>query len=106
MPLLEREVVLRGRDDEDRHARLFTTLAEVAGRIAAIGESFLPRARRRSLTVGNPLGSDGPVQVLHGETGADRRALFRQLLVECVLLLRPAPPPEAGVAEELFRRRV
>ena len=62
-PFLDREVVLRVRDDEDRHARVFAILAamldaqdrmapgasidEVAAQIAAVGECFLARARRR-----------------------------------------------------------
>ena len=71
----------RVRDDEDRHARIFTILAEaldekdrlvpgvtpeeVARRIGAVGEDFLPRDLRPSLAA-HPLGAGGRVWVVAG----------------------------------------
>jgi uncharacterized protein (DUF362 family) len=85
----------RVRDDEDRHARIFTILADVidghdrlapgltpddvARRIGAVGEDFLPRVRRPSAAA-HPLGAGGRVWVVEGESIGQKRSLFRRLL--------------------------
>jgi uncharacterized protein (DUF362 family) len=85
----------RVRDDEDRHARIFTILAEaldeqdrlapgvsadaLAGRIGAVGEDFLPRDLRPS-AADHPLGAGGRVRVVAGTSPDEKRALFRRLL--------------------------
>ena len=85
----------RVRDDEDRHARIFAILAEaidlrdrldtdltpeeLAGRIGAVGDDFLPRDRRSS-AVDHPLGAGGRVFVIAGRTSAEKRTAFRRLL--------------------------
>jgi hypothetical protein len=90
----------RVRDDEDRHARIFTILAEaldasdhlvpgltsdeLAGRIGAVGEDFLTRDRRRSAAA-QPLGSGGRVWVAAGSSAVEKRALFGRLLDEAGL---------------------
>jgi hypothetical protein len=86
----------RVRDDEDRHRRIFETLAAaldehdqlvpgesaqtLADRFAAVGEFFLPRRLRGATVADNPLGSGGRVWVLHGRDSADKLPLFRRLL--------------------------
>jgi hypothetical protein len=83
-------------DDEDRHARIFTILAEaldekdrlvpgesadsLAQKIAAVGDFFLPRTRQRSLAPHNPLGRGGQVWVVRGQAPADKVPLLRRLL--------------------------
>ena len=85
----------RVRDDEDRHVRIFTILAEsldehdrlvagltpeaVANRIRAVGEDFLPRNRRLSAPA-HPLGAGGRVWVVQGSSSHEKRSLFRRLL--------------------------
>ncbi|MEJ7638375.1 MAG: DUF362 domain-containing protein [Singulisphaera sp.] len=85
----------RVRDDEDRHFRIFAILAdaldekdrlvpgvtpdEVARRIGAVGEDFLPRDRRPSLAA-HPLGAGGRVCVVAGSSPEAKRTLFRRLL--------------------------
>jgi uncharacterized protein (DUF362 family) len=82
--------------DEDRHERVFAMLAaalddqdqlvpgetadSLAAKIGAIGEFFLPRLRRATLTADNPLGSGGRVFVARGVADADKLPLFRRLL--------------------------
>jgi uncharacterized protein (DUF362 family) len=84
----------RVRDDEDRHARIFAILAEaideqdrlapgwtpddVARRIGAVGEDFLPRDRRPSAAV-HALGAGGRVWVVEGISADQKRTLFRRL---------------------------
>jgi uncharacterized protein (DUF362 family) len=90
----------RVRDDEDRHARIFSILAEaidlqdrlapgwtpdeVARRIGAVGDDFLPRDRRPS-QAGHPLGAGGRVWVVAGESAEAKRPLFRRLLEDADL---------------------
>ena len=85
----------RVRDDEDRHAEIFTILADslddrdrlvagltpedVARRIRAVGEDFLPRNRRQSAP-SHPLGAGGRVWVVQGRSALEKRSLFRRLL--------------------------
>src|SRR5262249_51197182 len=86
---------------EENHARVFETFAaaldeedrlvagETAGtiedRIRAIGEPFLPRARRTIAKADNPLGTGGRVHVLGGERAEDKVPTFLTLLNECGL---------------------
>jgi uncharacterized protein (DUF362 family) len=90
----------RVRDDEGRHAEIFTILAEslddqdrlapgvtpddVARRIGAVGENFLPRRWRRDAS-SQPLGAGGSVWVRVGETSGEKREQFRRLLDEAGL---------------------
>jgi uncharacterized protein (DUF362 family) len=90
----------RVRDDEDRHAEIFTILAEalddqdrlasgltpedVARRIGAVGEDFLPRHRRPTATA-HPLGAGGRVWVVEGKSPDEKRECFRRLLDEAGL---------------------
>lgn len=90
----------RVRDDEDRHARIFTILAgalddhdrlatgataeDVARRIADVGEDFLPR-RLRTSGADHPLGSGGNVWVARGSSAGDKREIFRRLLEDAGL---------------------
>ena len=83
----------RVRDDEVRHARIFTILSEaidvkdrlapgmtpdeLAGRIGAVGDEFLPRTRRLSAAA-HPLGSGGRVWVVEGRSPEDKLTLFRR----------------------------
>jgi uncharacterized protein (DUF362 family) len=93
--------VFRGvREDEERHGRLFALIGSaldeedrllpgvtpdgLAREIGAIGEAFLPRARRRALA-GHPLGAGGRVVVLRGTGDGDRLSLFARLLDEAGL---------------------
>jgi uncharacterized protein (DUF362 family) len=101
------EDLRRVRDDEDRHARIFTILAEsldgqdrlapglrpldVARRIGAIGEEFLPRDLRPR-AMAHPLGAGGRVWVIEGKASGEKRACFRRLL------------DEAGLEERLRER--
>jgi uncharacterized protein (DUF362 family) len=82
-------------DDEARHERIFTILAEaldeqnqlvpgetvetIAEKIGAVGEVFLPRSRRR-LASQNPLGSGAPVWVASGSTAEEKLPLVHRLL--------------------------
>jgi uncharacterized protein (DUF362 family) len=97
----------RVRDDEDRHARIFTILAEsldeadrlapgltpedVARRVGAVGADFLPRQRRPS-SMPHPLGSGGRVWVVAGQSPGEKRACFGRLLAD------------AGLADRLRER--
>ena len=97
--------------DEDRHRRVFETLAaaldeqdrlapgvtahSLAQEIGAIGEFFLPRSRRIQLTARNPLGSGGRVWVVQGATLEEKLPLFRRLLDESGLADRLAERAQA-----------
>jgi uncharacterized protein (DUF362 family) len=90
----------RVRDDEGRHAEIFTILAEsldeqdrlapgvtpddVGRRIGAVGEDFLPR-RWRPTASSHPLGAGGSVWVQVGEPSDVKREQFRRLLDEAGL---------------------
>ncbi len=94
--------------DEDRHRRIFEILAaalneqdrlapdetaeSLAKKIAAVGEFFLPRARRSRSATQNPLGSGGRVWVVQGAAVKEKLSLFRHLL------------DDAGVARQLEQR--
>ena len=84
-------------NDEDRHGRVFTLLAEaldeqdrlvpgvtiegLVARIGAVGEDFLPREFRSAGTwANNPIGSGGQVHVVQGRTAEEKVLLFRELL--------------------------
>jgi hypothetical protein len=93
----------RVRDDEERHARIFTILAEVldardclgpgltpddvAARIGAVGEDFRPRSLRRAATP-HPLGAGGRVWVARGNSPEEKRSTFRRLLDDSGLEIR------------------
>ena len=90
----------RIKEDEDRHRQIFEILANalnnkdefvpaetadsLAQKIGAVGESFLPRARRRREDVENPLGSGGRVRIVQGKTLDEKVLLFRELLDDCL----------------------
>jgi hypothetical protein len=90
----------RVRDDEDRHAQVFSILAEVlddddrlspgltpddvAQKIQAVGAEFLPRHRRPAASA-HPLGAGGHVWVAHGRDSGEKRTCFRRLLDEAGL---------------------
>jgi uncharacterized protein (DUF362 family) len=57
------------------------TAASLVGRIAAVGEAFLPRDLRPGRHA-HPLGRGGDVHVLRGAGPADKLALFRRILDE------------------------
>jgi uncharacterized protein (DUF362 family) len=94
--------------DEDRHRRIFHILAEafdaedrlvpgetaatLAEKIGAVGEFFLPRARRRGRALGHPLGQGGRVHVTEARPEDDKRAALRRIV------------EEAGLAAVLARR--
>jgi uncharacterized protein (DUF362 family) len=95
----------RMKRDEDNHCRVFEAIGaaldegdrlapgateeELASRLRAVGEEFLPRARRAIPRSENPLGTGGRVAV---RAGGDRRARFREAL------------EAAGLPEVLARR--
>jgi uncharacterized protein (DUF362 family) len=88
--------------DEQRHGAMFELFARsfddrdrmvegcdsetLAAAVAAIGEDFLPRQRRRRAAADNPLGSGGRVDVVRGGQPADKLGAFRRLLDESELL--------------------
>jgi hypothetical protein len=92
--------------DEDRHRRIFETLAAaldeqdrlvpgetaegLADKIGAVGAVFLPRERRGVPAAENPLGSGGRVWVVRGPGPDDKVPLFRRLLAESGLADRLA----------------
>jgi uncharacterized protein (DUF362 family) len=92
---------LRMKEDEDRHARVFSVLAEaldeedrlvpgetadtLAGKMGDVGPFFLPAARRGHGAPGSP-----KVWVAHGRAAADKRAVFLDLLESCGLVSRLA----------------
>ncbi|HEV8484539.1 MAG TPA: DUF362 domain-containing protein [Blastocatellia bacterium] len=91
----------RTQEDEERHRRVFEILVAaiderdclastetadtLAQQIGDVGQVFLPRARRGSAGAYNPLGSGGPVWVLHGKSSQEKLALFHNLLDEAGL---------------------
>jgi uncharacterized protein (DUF362 family) len=93
----------RVRDDENRHAAIFTILAEsldqddrlaagltpesVARRIGDVGEDFLPR-QRRPAAIAHPLGAGGRVWVVEGKPTDDKRERLRSLLDQADLETR------------------
>jgi uncharacterized protein (DUF362 family) len=95
-------------EDEDRHGDVFRILhdaltdddtlapgvdaAMLGDRIRAVGEEYLPRARRSRSFLDNPLGSGAAVHVVEAGQATEKRALFRQLLVQ------------SGLAESVRRR--
>lgn len=88
----------RVRDDEVRHTRIFEILtdaldpadrlmpgvsaATLSRQIGAVGEVFLPRARREALIAANPLGEGGRVWVVRGTSAEAKLPLFHRLLDE------------------------
>jgi uncharacterized protein (DUF362 family) len=95
-PLLED--LRRVQADEERHGRVFEIFAAafddqdrlvpgetpdiLARKIGAVGEFFLPYARRGVAAAARHLGGGGQVRVLQGETTAEKQSLFRRLLEE------------------------
>ncbi len=95
-------------EDEARHTRIFEILAAAVDeqdrlapgvtakslrqQIGAIGEVFLPRAQRSTMSAANPTGSGGRVWVMQGSTAEEKIPLFRRLL------------DEAGLSERLAER--
>src|SRR5262245_1553519 len=91
----------RIQDDEDRHGRIFSILADsvtdddrlaagvtperLAVRIGEVGEFFLPRSLRGGSVAYNPLGEGGRVWVKRGASAGEKRPLFRTLLAEAGL---------------------
>jgi uncharacterized protein (DUF362 family) len=89
-------------EDEDRHRRVFSILAEalnendeladgetadtVAGKIRQVGDAFLPWPLRDGIAKDNRLGGGGRVWVLKGESTSDKLPAFRELLDESELL--------------------
>jgi uncharacterized protein (DUF362 family) len=87
--------------DEERHGRIFelirasldaedrllpgVTAAGMAEQIAAVGDYFLPRARRSAAGLEHPVGSGGEVHVAQGAALAEKLPLFRQLLEDAGL---------------------
>jgi uncharacterized protein (DUF362 family) len=81
--------------DEERHERIFEILeralgdddrlvpgedaSTLAAKFAAVGEAFLPRARRGRASI-HPLGRGGEVVVLEGTSADEKLAAFRRLL--------------------------
>ncbi|HVO44620.1 MAG TPA: DUF362 domain-containing protein [Aggregatilineales bacterium] len=100
----------RIQDDEARHTRIFEIMVtavddqdrlvpgesaeSLTRQIGAIGEVFLPRAQRSTLTTENSIGSGGRVWVLLGTSPEEKIALFRRLL------------DESGLADRLKERAV
>ena len=88
----------RIQDDEERHTRIFEIMAgaideqdrlapgetaeSLTQKFAAIGEVFVPRAYRPTLTAANPIGSGGKVWVMRGATADEKIPAFRHLLDE------------------------
>lgn len=85
-------------EDEDRHRKIFETLAEaldendqlvegetadtLAQKIREIGEYFVPRALRGGRVARSALGSGGHVKVVQGKALEEKLSLFRGLLKE------------------------
>jgi len=83
-------------EDEDRHRQIFEILASalddndqlvpeetadsLAQKIRAVGEFFLPRARRSRRFAENSLGSGGQVRIVQGKALEEKLSLFRGLL--------------------------
>ena len=104
------EDFVRVREDEDRHARIFEIIAQalddqnqlvaceneetLAAKIAEVGEYFLPRARRRKMTLQSSIGSGGRVWVFEGNGSKEKCEVFRRLL------------EQSQLAEKLERRMV
>jgi uncharacterized protein (DUF362 family) len=98
--------VRRMQIDEERHTRVFETLAaaideqdrlaageseeSLARKFAAIGEYFLPRVLRSSTVAGNPVGSGGRVWVMQGDPHEDKLQVFRTVLESAGLAGRVA----------------
>lgn len=90
--------LMRVRDDEHRHARIFEILAaaldeqdrlvpgesyeSLAEKIAEVGEYFLPRSLREHTISENKIGSGGPVCVFAGESVEDKYSVFRCMLAD------------------------
>ena len=110
------------RDDEGRHERVFAAIADalddddrlapgasveqLAERLGAADESFLPRRRRRT-RAGNPVGSGRPVVVVQGDASQGKRAALRSAveaagLREVVAERRPASEPLRAVIKAAF----
>ncbi len=87
-------------EDEDRHRRVFEAVAaalaaddrladgagyeSLAGQIAAVGHSFLPRGLR-TVAAGQPIGSGGRVWCREGAAGEDAVSALRHTLAACDL---------------------
>jgi len=81
------EILAAALDDEDRLAP-GESARTLADKIAEVGPFFLPRAHRTGPAAGHPLGSGGRVWVVAGQTGLQKRALFRRLLEDAGLAAR------------------
>jgi uncharacterized protein (DUF362 family) len=91
----------RIRDDEERHGQIFRILtaalddqdqlvpgespALLHQKIVQVGHHFLSQEQRRANGIDHPLGQGGPVWVEEGPAGADKAALFLQLLRQAPL---------------------
>ncbi|HEU4389745.1 MAG TPA: DUF362 domain-containing protein, partial [Blastocatellia bacterium] len=95
------EDIDRMQEDEDRHRRVFSLLAEsltdrdelvegvtaatLAERVRDVSDVFLPRSLRHGIAGANPLGSGGKVWVRKGHRLSEKLSIFRDLLVESEL---------------------
>src|SRR5436305_526233 len=73
------EILATALDDNDQLVPE-ETADSLAQKIRAVGEFFLPRARRSRLFAENALGSGGQVRIVQGKALEEKLSLFRGLL--------------------------